>query len=245
MKVLWETSGTGTTTATTCSSSPWTSRPPPALKPMTAQRPRIYNLPASQLPGSCPLRYSTSTAAPFERSAHCTGCCGCAKFMQDDAHIFVTRSRSGGVRAHPQITRLYGIFDLDSLCGSDATATSWATGDWDRAEAALLRILEPNAASLTVEAGRVHLRAQDRHPDEGRDRPFLAEGDDPLDFQQPPAASAASTSTRRCTAHSVTIHRVIYGSLEAFSSACLLEHLRVASCPLAGSRPASGGTVQD
>jgi threonyl-tRNA synthetase len=96
---------------------------------------------------------------------------------------------------------------------------------WDRAEAALLRILEANAGiPFTVEAGegafygpKIDILMKDAI---GRS---WQTGTIQLDFQQPRRFGCEYIDASGAARTPVTIHRVIYGSLERFVG-ILLEH---------------------
>jgi len=178
-----------------------------------------------------PLRYSDcDTLHRFERSGTLHGLLRVREFRQDDAHIFVTEDQ---IEAEYQrifeITKLfYGIFELEYSFRLGTRPTDYM-GDaetWDRAEAALLRILERNAGggSYTVEAGegafygpKIDILMKDAI---GRS---WQTGTIQLDFQQPRRFGCEYIDASGVGRTPVVIHRVIYGSLERFVG-ILIEH---------------------
>jgi len=149
--------------------------------------------------------------------------------MQDDAHIFVTEEQIEEEYARIlEITRIYyGIFDLQYSLRLGTRPADFM-GDpetWDLAEAALLRILEANEGiPFTVEAGegafygpKIDILMKDAI---GRS---WQTGTIQLDFQQPRRFGCEYIDASGAPRTPVTIHRVIYGSLERFVG-ILLEH---------------------
>jgi threonyl-tRNA synthetase len=193
------------------------------LKPMNCPNAHvIYNLRRHSY-RELPLRYSDiDPLHRFERSGTLHGLLRVRKFMQDDAHIFVTEEQIEEEYARIlEITRLYyGIFKLEfSLrLGTRPDDFMGDVETWDRAESALLRILEGNAGTpFTVERGegafygpKVDILMKDAI---GRS---WQTGTIQLDFQLPRRFGCEYIDASGAPRTPVVIHRVIYGSLERF-----------------------------
>ena len=158
-KALWETSGHWDHYRDDMFLIPVDEQTTYGLKPMNCPNAHvIYNLRRHSY-RELPLRYSDiDPLHRFERSGTLHGLLQVRKFMQDDAHIFVTEEQIEEEYARIlEITRLYyGIFKLEfSLrLGTRPDDFMGDVETWDRAESALLRILEGNAGTpFTVERG--------------------------------------------------------------------------------------------
>ena len=247
-KVLWETSGHWDHYRDDMFLFPVDEQTTYGLKPMNCPNAHvIYNLRRHSY-RELPLRYSDiDPLHRFERSGTLHGLLRVRKFMQDDAHIFVTEEQIEEEYARIlEITRVYyGIFDLDYSLRLGTRPADFM-GDpetWDRAEAALLRILEANAGiPFTVEAGegafygpKIDILMKDAI---GRS---WQTGTIQLDFQQPRRFGCEYIDAVRCTAHSgdhPPRHLRITGTLHRHPP----RALRGPAAPLAGSRPGRGGT---
>lgn len=178
-----------------------------------------------------PLRYSDCDPLHrFERSGTLHGLLRVREFRQDDAHIFVTEDQiEEEYERIFEITRLfYGIFDLEHSfrLGTRPADFMGDVETWDRAEVALLRILERHAGpgGFTVEAGegafygpKVDILMKDAI---GRS---WQTGTIQLDFQQPRRFGCEYIDASGQARTPVVIHRVIYGSMERFIG-ILIEH---------------------
>lgn len=166
----------------------------------------------------------------FERSGTLHGLLRARKFQQDDAHIFVSEDQIEAEydRIFEITQLLYSLFDLrysfrlgtrpDDFLGDVET--------WDRAEAALLRILESRVGSggFAVDAGegafygpKIDIMMEDAI---GRSWQM---GTIQLDFQLPRRFGCVYVDTDGSERTPVVIHRALYGSLERFIGV-LIEH---------------------
>jgi threonyl-tRNA synthetase len=230
-KRLWETSGHWEHYRDDMFVIPVDERTTYGLKPMNCPNAHVvYNLRRHSY-RELPLRYSDADPLHrFERSGTLHGLLRVREFRQDDAHIFVTEEQIEEEYARIfEITRVfYELFDLqysfrlgtrpDDFIGDPET--------WDRAEAALLRILERHATAggFTVEAGegafygpKIDILMKDAI---GRS---WQTGTIQLDFQQPRRFGCEYVDSSGEARTPVVIHRVIYGSLERFIG-ILIEH---------------------
>ena len=229
-KALWETSGHWDHYREDMFLFPVDEQTTYGLKPMNCPNAHVvFNLRRHSY-RELPLRYSDiDPLHRFERSGTLHGLLRVRKFMQDDAHIFVTEEQIEEEYARIlEITRIYyGIFNLEYSLRLGTRPADFM-GDpetWDRAEAALLRILEANAGiPFTVEAGegafygpKIDILMKDAI---GRS---WQTGTIQLDFQQPRRFGCEYIDASGAARTPVTIHRVIYGSLERFVG-ILLEH---------------------
>jgi threonyl-tRNA synthetase len=229
-KSLWETSGHWDHYREDMFLIPVDEQTTYGLKPMNCPNAHvIYNLRRHSY-RELPLRYSDiDPLHRFERSGTLHGLLRVRKFQQDDAHIFVTEEQIEDEFARIlEITRIYyGIFDLEYSLRLGTRPDDYM-GDvetWDRAEAALLRILERNAGTgFTVEAGegafygpKIDILMKDAI---GRS---WQTGTVQLDFQLPRRFGCEYIDATGAARTPVVIHRVIYGSLERFIG-ILIEH---------------------
>ena len=229
-KGLWETSGHWDHYREDMFLIPVDEQTTYGLKPMNCPNAHvIYNLRRHSY-RELPLRYSDiDPLHRFERSGTLHGLLRVRKFMQDDAHIFVSEDQIEDEYARIlEITRFYyGIFNLEySLRLGTRPADFMGDAEtWDRAEAALLRILESNAGTaFTVERGegafygpKVDILMKDAI---GRS---WQTGTIQLDFQLPRRFGCEYVDASGAPRTPVVIHRVIYGSLERFIG-ILIEH---------------------
>ncbi|HKR99622.1 MAG TPA: threonine--tRNA ligase [Candidatus Dormibacteraeota bacterium] len=179
-----------------------------------------------------PLRFADwGVLHRFERSGTLHGLLRVRKFQQDDAHIFITEEQIEEEygRVFDIVEHFYGLFDLeysyrlgtrpDHFLGDAAT--------WDRAEAALLRILESRAGAgaYAVDEGegafygpKIDVMMRDAI---GRTWQL---GTIQLDFQLPRRFGCVYIDSEGHERTPAVIHRAIYGSLERFIGV-LIEHV--------------------
>ena len=163
---------------------------------------------ASPTSGAC---IATSAAAS------CTASPACARFCQDDAHIFCTPEQMrGGDRARSSScstgsTRRFGFSNVDvklAHAAREAHRHRRAVGRAPRS--ALARRARRARAAVRDLAGRGRvLRPEDRVPRPGRARPQLAARHHPARLRTCPSASSSSTSatTARRTGRSCSTAR--------------------------------------
>lgn len=202
-----------------------------AVKPMNCPNAMIvYNLKKRSY-RDLPLRLSDCDILHrHERSGTLHGLLRVQHIQQDDAHIFVTEDQIEEEYARIfDIARLfYSIFDLKYRFRM-GTRPEGFIGDietWNRAEAALKRILDKSAGTgnYIIEEGdgafygpKIDILMEDAL---GREWQM---GTIQLDFQLPRRFDCRYTDSDGVEKHPVVIHRVIYGSLERFMG-ILIEH---------------------
>ena len=178
-----------------------------------------------------PLRFNDyGVLHRFERSGTLHGLLRVRKMQQDDAHIFVTEDQieEEYERVFDLVRHFYELFNLkyrfrlgtrpDDFIGEPAL--------WDRAESALLRILEREAGSggYVVEAGegafygpKIDMIMEDAI---GREWQL---GTIQLDFNLPRRFGLVYIDDAGREQTPAVIHRAIYGTLERFIGV-LIEH---------------------
>ena len=126
---------------------------------------------------------------------------------QDDAHIYVTPEQAPGEIKHllDFVLGLLRDFGLDDfyleLSTRDAASDKFIGTDeqWEVATDVLREVAEESGLELVPDPGRRRvLRPEDLGAGARRDRPHLADVDDPARLQ--PAGAASGSSTRRPTA---------------------------------------------
>ena len=176
-----------------------------------------------------PLRLSdTDILHRFEKSGTLYGLFRVRKFSQDDAHIFVREEqiKSEYKNILDIVKRFYSIFNL-KYSFRLGTRPEKFMGDiktWNKAEKALKEILEESGKKYTVLKGdgafygpKIDILMEDSL---GRE---WQTGTIQLDFQMPKNFGLTYTNEKGRKKTPVTIHRVIYGSLERFIG-ILIEH---------------------
>ncbi len=202
-----------------------------AVKPMNCPNAMIvYNLKKRSY-RDLPLRLSDCDILHrHERSGTLHGLLRVQRIQQDDAHIFVTEDQiEDEYERIFNIARLfYSIFDLKYRFRM-GTRPDGFIGDietWNRAEAALKRILDRSSGpgNYVIEEGdgafygpKIDILMEDAL---GREWQM---GTIQLDFQLPRRFDCRYTDSDGVEKHPVVIHRVIYGSLERFMG-ILIEH---------------------
>jgi threonyl-tRNA synthetase len=202
------------------------------VKPMNCPNAMIvYNLKVRSY-RDLPLRLSDCDLLHrHERSGTLHGLLRVQKIQQDDAHIFIQEDQIEEEYGRIlQIAKLfYGIFGLKYSFRLGTRPEAGFIGDietWDRAEAALRRILDQHAGpgQYVVLDGdgafygpKVDILMQDAL---GREWQM---GTLQLDFQLPRRFNCRYVDSDGTHKTPVVIHRVIYGSLERFMG-ILIEH---------------------
>jgi threonyl-tRNA synthetase len=166
----------------------------------------------------------------YERSGTLHGLLRVQKFQQDDAHIFVTEEQIEEEyrRIFEIADRFYSIFGL-SYTLRLGTRPEKSIGDretWDRAEAALLRILDERVGrgnyQIAAGDGAFYGPKIDILMEDVLGRSWQM-GTIQLDFQLPRRFGCVYADKDGALKPPVVIHRVIYGSLERFIG-ILIEH---------------------
>ncbi|MBO9350685.1 MAG: threonine--tRNA ligase [Thermomicrobium sp.] len=201
------------------------------VKPMNCPNAMIvYNLKKRSY-RDLPLRLSDCDILHrYERSGTLHGLLRVRKFQQDDAHIFVTEDQIEEEFARIlEIAQLfYGIFDLRYTLRLGTRPADFM-GDpetWDKAEAALQRILDRHAGPgnylIGEGEGAFYGPKIDILMEDALGRQWQT-GTIQLDFQLPRRFGCTYTDRDGTEKTPVVIHRVIYGSLERFIG-ILIEH---------------------
>ncbi|WP_428268655.1 threonine--tRNA ligase [Haliangium sp.] len=166
-----------------------------------------------------------------ERSGTLHGLLRVQKFQQDDAHIFCTEdmieSEYAGIL--DICARFYDIFDLKYTLRLGTRPKDAFIGDvetWDRAEAALRRILDTHSGEGGYEVrdgdGAFYGPKVDIVMEDALGRTWQM-GTIQLDFQLPRRFNCKYVDRDGQEKTPVVVHRVIYGSLERFIGV-LIEH---------------------
>lgn len=201
------------------------------VKPMNCPNAMIvYNLKKRSY-RDLPLRLSDCDILHrYERSGTLHGLLRVRKFQQDDAHIFVTEDQIEEEFARIlEVAQLfYGIFGLRYTLRLGTRPADFM-GDpetWDKAEAALQRILARHAGPgnylIGEGEGAFYGPKIDILMEDALGRQWQT-GTIQLDFQLPRRFGCTYTDRDGTEKTPVVIHRVIYGSLERFIG-ILIEH---------------------
>jgi threonyl-tRNA synthetase len=176
-----------------------------------------------------PLRLGdTDTLHRAERSGTLNGLLRAREFRQDDAHIFVTPDQiaSEYQNIFAIVERFYSIFGLDYSfrLGTRPEKFLGEKKTWDEAEATLKTILQATGRDYFIEEGdgafygpKVDILMKDSL---GRDWQM---GTIQLDYQLPQRFGLTYVDADGKQQTPITIHRVVYGSLERFIG-ILTEH---------------------
>lgn len=194
-----------------------------ALKPMNCPNAMIvFNLKTRSY-RDLPLRLSDCDPLHRnERSGTLHGLLRVQKFIQDDAHIFITpdQIREECQQVFDIANRFYGIFSLDYKFRLGTRPESFI-GDietWDDAEGTLSSILEARTGGdyeLERGGGAFYGPKIDILMSDVLGRSWQM-GTIQLDFQLPRRLGCVYTDEHGQRQTPVVIHRVIYGSLERF-----------------------------
>jgi threonyl-tRNA synthetase len=201
------------------------------VKPMNCPNAMVvYNLKKRSY-RDLPLRLSDCDILHrYERSGTLHGLLRVRKFQQDDAHIFVTEEQIE--EEYDRILEIanlfYGIFGLKYSLRLGTRPRDFM-GDpqtWDKAEAALTRILDkhvgPGNYVIGEGEGAFYGPKLDILMRDALGREWQT-GTIQLDFQLPRRFNCTYTDRDGTEKTPVVIHRVIYGSLERFMG-ILIEH---------------------
>jgi len=177
-----------------------------------------------------PIRYSElGTVYRYERSGVLHGLLRVRGFTQDDAHLFITEDQieaelDACVRFGMDVLRLFGFQDVKFFMSTRPKDFMGEIEAWDRAEAAIRRVLEATGHPFEVDAGggafygpKIDLKIRDAIGREWQCTTFQ------LDYQMPERFEleyVANDGTRR---RPIMIHRALLGSIERFI-AVLIEH---------------------
>jgi len=215
-----------------------------ALKPMNCPNAMVVFNTKTRSYKDLPVRFShTDLLHRHERSGTLHGLLRVQKIQQDDAHIFISEDQIEDEYNNVLdiVHRLYSVFDLN-YSYRIGTRPDKYIGDletWDRAEAALVRILDNrvgreeyyiNAGDGAFYGPKIDILLEDTL---GRSWQM---GTIQLDFQQPRRFNCSYIDSGGAKRTPVVVHRAIYGALERFIG-ILIEHT-------AGALPAWCAPVQ-
>ncbi|MCI4321985.1 MAG: threonine--tRNA ligase, partial [Thermoplasmata archaeon] len=164
----------------------------------------------------------------FEPSGTLHGLTRVREFVQDDAHLFVTEEQIDDelVRLLKWIDRAFTTFRMTWTYELSKRPAHFLgeSGDWDRAEASLERVLVQSGIPYKVSEGEGAFYAPkiDIHVRDSLGRPWQT-GTIQLDFQMPVRFGLEYQGADGKMHPPVVIHRVILGSWERFFGT-LLEH---------------------
>lgn len=176
-----------------------------------------------------PLRLSdTDPLHRYEQSGVLNGLFRVREFRQDDAHIFVSEDQIEDEynRLFEIVEKFYSIFNLEYSfrLGKRPEKFMGEAKIWDKAEKVLEKILEASGKPYQIAQGegafygpKIDILMKDSL---GRSWQM---GTLQLDFQQPARFNLKFTDSDGQVKTPITIHRVIYGSLERFIG-ILIEH---------------------
>ncbi len=176
-----------------------------------------------------PLRLSdTDKLHRYERSGTLNGLLRVRSFQQDDSHNFISEDMVESEYMHifELCERFYSIFDMDYefRMGTRPEKFMGDIESWDKAEAALKKVLDKSGRPYKVLEGdgafygpKVDILMKDAI---GREWQM---GTIQLDYQIPKNFDLKYTDKDGSKKTPVVVHRVIYGSLERFIG-ILIEH---------------------
>jgi threonyl-tRNA synthetase len=230
-KSLWETSGHWEYYKDNMFIIPIDEHTTYGVKPMNCPNAMVvFNLKTRSY-RDLPLRLSDCDILHrHERSGTLHGLLRVQKIQQDDAHIFVTEDQiEDEYDQILDITRqFYGIFNLKYSLRLGTRPKDFL-GDvetWDRAEAALKRILDKHVGSgkyqIAVGDGAFYGPKVDILMEDAIGRSWQM-GTIQLDFQLPRRFDCKYIDENNQGKTPVVVHRVIYGSLERFFG-IIIEH---------------------
>jgi threonyl-tRNA synthetase len=177
-----------------------------------------------------PIRYSEfGTVYRYERSGVLHGMLRVRGFTQDDAHLFVTEEQiesevAGCVQFAFDIMDLFGFQGVKLVLSTRPESFMGDPAVWDRAEAALRRVLDATGRPFDVDEGggafygpKIDLKIKDAIGREWQCGTFQ------LDFQLPQRFELEYVAADGHRHRPVMIHRALFGSVDRFF-AVLVEH---------------------
>jgi threonyl-tRNA synthetase len=177
-----------------------------------------------------PLRLAElGTVYRYERSGVLHGLLRVRGFTQDDAHLFVTEDQieaemAACVKFALDLLKLFGFDDLKLFLATRPESFMGEAAAWDRAEAAIRRVLDTSGKPYEVDEGggafygpKIDLKIKDAIGREWQCGTFQ------LDFQLPQRFELEYVAADGHRHRPVMIHRALLGSVERFF-AVLIEH---------------------
>jgi threonyl-tRNA synthetase len=177
-----------------------------------------------------PIRYAElGTVYRYERSGVLHGLLRVRGFTQDDAHLFMREEQIGQemencVQFGLDLVKLFGFADVKLFLATRPEKFMGAAEAWDRAEAAIRKVLEASGKPFEVDEGggafygpKIDLKIKDAIGREWQCATFQ------LDFQLPQRFDLEYVAPDGSRQRPVMIHRALLGSVERFV-AVLTEH---------------------
>ncbi len=177
-----------------------------------------------------PIRYAElGTVYRYERSGVLHGLLRVRGFTQDDAHLFLREDQieeemAGCVRFGLDILKLFGFTDVKAFLATRPESFMGEKAVWDRAEAAIARVLQAAGMAFEVDEGggafygpKIDMKIRDAIGREWQCTTFQ------LDFQLPERFQLEYVAPDGSRQRPVMIHRALFGSMERFM-AVLIEH---------------------
>jgi threonyl-tRNA synthetase len=177
-----------------------------------------------------PIRYAEfGTVYRYERSGVLHGLLRVRGFTQDDAHLFLREEQieeemAACVRFGLDVLKVFGFADVKAFLATRPENFMGEKAAWDRAEAAIRRVLEGAGMPFEVDEGggafygpKIDLKIRDALGREWQCTTFQ------LDFQLPERFELEYVAPDGSRQRPVMIHRALFGSMERFM-AVLIEH---------------------
>lgn len=177
-----------------------------------------------------PLRYSElGTVYRYERSGVLHGLLRVRGFTQDDGHLFVREDQietemETCVSMALGVLKAFGFENFNLFLSTRPDDFMGEVEQWDRAEAAIRRVLERSGSKFEVDEGggafygpKIDLKIRDALGREWQCSTFQ------LDFQLPQRFDLEYVDPSGSRSRPVMIHRALLGSVERFM-AVLIEH---------------------
>jgi threonyl-tRNA synthetase len=177
-----------------------------------------------------PIRYAEfGTVYRYERSGVLHGLLRVRGFTQDDAHLFIRddqiESEMGDcVRFGLDVLRMFGFTEVKLFLATRPADFMGEPEAWDRAEAAIRRVLDSTGMPYEVDEGggafygpKIDLKIRDAIGREWQCTTFQ------LDYQMPERFELEYVAADGSRKRPIMIHRALLGSIERFF-AVLIEH---------------------
>jgi threonyl-tRNA synthetase len=177
-----------------------------------------------------PIRYAElGTVYRYERSGVLHGLLRVRGFTQDDAHLFIREEQieaelAACVHFGLDLLRLFGFEDVKFFLATRPKDFMGEVEAWNRAEAAIRRVLEATAMPFEVDEGggafygpKIDLKIRDALGREWQCTTFQ------LDYQMPERFELEYVAPDGSRKRPIMIHRALLGSVERFI-AVLIEH---------------------
>jgi threonyl-tRNA synthetase len=177
-----------------------------------------------------PVRYAElGTVYRYERSGVLHGLMRVRGFTQDDAHLFITEEQieaelAACVRFGMDVLRMFGFEEVKFFMATRPKDFMGEIEAWNRAEAAIRRVLESTGMPFEVDEGggafygpKIDLKIRDALGREWQCTTFQ------LDYQMPERFELEYVAADGSRQRPIMIHRALLGSIERFI-AVLIEH---------------------